>query len=52
MLCSVICFKEENRAFTSTSTQILKDYVPASRALFLRYVVGGNQGYHIAMSDF
>ena len=41
MLESLKYFVVEKRAFSSTSTQILK-LVFYSRALFLRYVVGQN----------
>ena len=41
MLDNLKCFVAEKRAFSSTSTKILK-LVLCSRALVLRYVVGQN----------
>ena len=45
MFASLKCFVAEKRAFSSTSTQILKS------VCILRYVVGQNRGYCIALSD-
>ena len=52
MLDSLTCFVAENRSFSSTSVQIRKSVYMRSRALFLKYVVGQNRGYRIALSDF
>ena len=50
MFASLKCFVAEKRTFLSTSTQILKSV--CSSALFSRYVVGQNRGYHIALLNF
>ena len=52
MLDSLTCFVAEKRSFSSTSVQIRKSVYMRSRALFLKYVVGQNRGYRIALSDF
>ena len=46
MLDSLTCFVAEKRSFSSTSVQI-----HAFHALFLKYVVGQNRAYRIALSD-
>ena len=51
MLDSLTCFVAETRSFSSTSVQIRKSVYMRSRALFLKYVVGQNRGYRIALSD-
>ena len=51
MLDSLKCFVAEKPSFSSTSVQIRKSVYMRSRALFLKYVVGQNRGYRIALSD-
>ena len=52
MLDSFKCFVAEKRSFSSNSLQIRKSVYMSSRALLLKYVVGQNRGYRIALSDF